>query len=201
MADVEREACGAAGFEDHPATYQREDWAVLQNGFVTMFWQRDRFEATRSGRTADGYLVVGLDADPWQLTTDMFDAFSAALDFPDYFGRNHNALVDCLRDVVAFDYGSDATSTGTVIALSRFDAFAAREPATAWVLLDISADAARSAIVLGHRFIGVLQSDDPAIAFDPVGARQALRGAPHDDHWPSGSNGGCTATDGPQDDR
>lgn len=163
-----------AAFEIDPATWQREDWALLQNGFVTMFWRRDRFDAARSELAADGYVVADLEAERWQSEAEMLDGFSSALGFPDHFGRNLNALIDCLRDVVTFDCGSDADSTGTVIAMSRFDAFASREPASAWQVLDILAGAARSAILLGHRFIVILQSDDPAIEFEPVGATAVM---------------------------
>ncbi len=72
---------------------------------------------------------------------------AAAFCFPDYFGHNVDALADCLWDVVRYKYGSDPGATGTVIALSRIDVFAARDPRLAWKLLDILAGAARSALL------------------------------------------------------
>ena len=35
----------------------------------------------------------------WRTTEEALDAFGRALQFPDYYGGNVNALVDCLRDV------------------------------------------------------------------------------------------------------
>lgn len=163
-----------AAFRIDPTPGQREDWALLQNGFITMFWRHDLFDASRARLTAEGYLVVDLDAARWYSKLEMLDAFAQALEFPDYFGRNLDAFVDCLRDVVTFTYGSAADSTGTVIALARFDVFASREPATAWQVLDILAGAARSAMLMGHRFIVILQSDDPVIEFDSVGATPVM---------------------------
>ena len=36
----------------------------------------------------------------WRTTEEALDAFGRALQFPDHYRRNVNALVDCLRDVV-----------------------------------------------------------------------------------------------------
>jgi hypothetical protein len=100
----------------------------------------------------------------------MLDDFATALAFPDYFGRNLAALVDCLRDVATFEYGSDAESTGTVIALAGFDAHVGRDASVASTVLDILADTARSALLIGHRFNVLVQSDDPKLALPSVGA-------------------------------
>ncbi len=101
----------------------------------------------------------------------MFDALAPALDFPAYFGRNLDALNDCLRDVAVGDYGWRAdTATGLVLVLTTFDRFAAADGRTAQVLLDSFADQARRAMLLGNRLMCLVQSNDPSLAFEPVGA-------------------------------
>ena len=139
-------------FENSPESWQRTDWPLLQNGFVTLFWAQTLFTATKSQLREDGYQLFELDTSAWNSTDTALLSLATALSFPDYFGRNLNALVDCLRDVATFDYGSDADSTGTVIALDNFDEFARHTDMNlAWTLLDVFAATARLAILIGHR--------------------------------------------------
>jgi RNAse (barnase) inhibitor barstar len=49
--------------------------------------------------------VVTLDAGSGDSAREMFGDVAQALDFPESFGRNLDALNDCMRDVVAGDYG------------------------------------------------------------------------------------------------
>lgn len=44
-------------------------------------------------------LVAGIDGAAVQSRDELLDAIAAALEFPDYFGRNWDALDECLRDL------------------------------------------------------------------------------------------------------
>jgi Barstar (barnase inhibitor) len=107
-------------------------------------------------------------------TAEMFDDVAARLDFPDYFGRNLDALNDCMRDVASRAYGWRADATGLVIVLRGFDAFTSVDRRIAQILLDIFADQARCAILIGNRIMCLVQSNDPRLSFDPVGAMPAM---------------------------
>jgi RNAse (barnase) inhibitor barstar len=48
-----------------------------------------------------GYTVVSLDASGWAADENLHRDIAAALDFPDYYRRNLDALNDCMGDVVA----------------------------------------------------------------------------------------------------
>lgn len=50
---------------------------------------------------------------------------AAALDFPDCYGRNLDALNDCMRNVVDHDYGWAREATGLVLV---FDGYLELEP-------------------------------------------------------------------------
>jgi hypothetical protein len=163
-----------ASFENTPETWQRLDWELLQNGFVTMFWDRNLFTATKRSLAELGYNVVALDVGEWQTMQDALFSLGQALNFPSYYGKNLNALVDCLRDVATFDYGSDPESEGTVIALDHYDKFATLLSQVAWTILDILADTGRQALLIGHRFIVILQSDDGGLTFGTVGGTPVL---------------------------
>jgi hypothetical protein len=157
-------------FENSFETWARPDWRLLQNGFVSLFKAPDRFAEAKLELTELGYHVLELDAAGWDTTEAALLSFGSVFDFPDYYGKNINALADCLRDVATLDYGSDPASEGTVVAIDRIDALHARDPDLAWTLLDILADTGRQALLIGHRFIVIARSDDPRLDIKPVGA-------------------------------
>jgi hypothetical protein len=150
------------------------DYSLVRNTFVTMFWQRSILDETVGWLLQHGYDVVSFDAALWTTPQDMYDDVARGLNFPDYFGRNLDALNDCMRDVASRDYGWSPDATGLVIVLSAFDAFASVDRQTAQMMLDIFADQARSAILLGNRIICLVQSNDAQLSFEPVGAMEVM---------------------------
>ncbi len=150
------------------------DFRLVQNTFVTMYWRSSLLGETVGWLRSHGYEVAEFDAGAWTSAAGMFDDVAERLQFPGYFGRNLDALNDCMRDVASHEYGWAAAATGLVIVLSAFDAFAAVDRRTAQVLLSIIADQARSAILVGNRLICLVQSNDPQLSFEPVGAMPVL---------------------------
>jgi hypothetical protein len=104
----------------------------------------------------------------------MLDDMAAGLSFPDYFGRNLNALNDCMSDVASCEYGWHADATGLVIVLRAADAFTSVDRRTAQIMLNIFADQGRRAILIGNRIICLAQSNDPQLSFEPVGATPVM---------------------------
>ncbi|HEU5429059.1 MAG TPA: barstar family protein [Actinocrinis sp.] len=154
----------------------RDDVALrlMYNSFVRLFWRIELFEQAVASLIEHRYDVVRLDASAWTQESDLHRDIAAALDFPDYYGHNLDALNDCLRDVVAGEYGTDSSAAGFVLAFTGYDKFAARCPREAQIVLDIVADQARRALLTGHRVCCLVQSDDPAIRFEPVGAMPVM---------------------------
>lgn len=145
------------------------------NTFVTLFW-RKRLLTQATERLADrGFRVIRLQAGEWNTERDMHRAMAAALDFPDYYGHNLDALNDCLGDVACYGGYDDAPEgAGLVLAFTDYDGFATTCPRAAQIVLDIIADQARRAAVLRRHLIGLVQSNDPQIRFEPVGAMPVL---------------------------
>jgi hypothetical protein len=152
----------------------RRDWQLLQNGFVHLFHDVAVLRTTLDWLDAAGYHAVSLDAGSWSLESDMHSALAAAFEFPDYYGRNIDALNDCLGDVALYAYGTRPTATGTILVLTRFDSFAARDRPVARMLLDTWAGAARLGALIGHRMICLAQSGDPAFHIAPVGSQPVM---------------------------
>ncbi|MGI5491472.1 barstar family protein [Microtetraspora malaysiensis] len=156
---------------DHDAHLTHQvDYRLMAGGFVTLFWRQTILEETIDWLIAHGYEVVRLDASGWMGEADLHRDFARSLDFPSYYGRNLNALNDCLSDVAVCDYGTSPEATGLVLVLTGYDKFAVRCPEVAQLALDVIADNSRSAILVGHRMCCLVQSDDPNIVFKPVGA-------------------------------
>ncbi|WP_019900466.1 barstar family protein [Salinispora arenicola] len=147
---------------------------LLAPSFVRLFWRISVLNTAVDALRDRGYQVVQLDASAWLQEADLHRDIAAALDFPDYYGRNLDALNDCLRDVVTYDYGTSREVTGLVLVFTGYDAFAGSCPRAAQIVLDILADQARSAALIGHRMGCLVQSNDPSIRFDPVGATPVM---------------------------
>lgn len=65
-------------------------------------------------------------------------------------------------------------SAGLVVVFTGYDRFAGRCPPAAQIVLDIMADQARSAALFGRRMMCLVQSDDPNIRLEPVGAMPVM---------------------------
>lgn len=150
--------------------YHSLDYRLVQNTFVRMFWQPSILDETVKWLREHMYAVVSFDASLWTSLDAMFDSIAQGLAFPDYFGRNLDALNDCMRDVARCEYGWTPDAMGLVIVLRAFDSFVAISPGNAQVMLDIFANQARSAILIGNRIICLVQTNDAGLAFEPVGA-------------------------------
>jgi hypothetical protein len=143
---------------------------LLANSPVTLYRRRPLLASTVEWLSTHDYQVVALDAAGWETDADLHRDVARALDFPDYYGNNLDALNDCMRDVVDRAYGWSPDAAGLVLVFTGYDAYAARRPGSAHSVLDILADRSRSALLFGRRLLVLVQSDDPDLRFDPVGA-------------------------------
>jgi hypothetical protein len=142
----------------------------LVNTSVTLFWRSQILAETTGWLSDHGYQVTQLDAGRWTIEVDMHADLARALNFPDYYGGNLDAFNDCMRDVVGQDYGWAPDTTGLAVVFIGFDAFAGHCPRAAQVVLDIMADHSRQAALVGRRLMCLVQTDNPNISFEPVGA-------------------------------
>lgn len=137
---------------------------------VTLYRHRSALEEATAWLADHGYRVVTLAAGRWSTDEDLHRDVAEALDFPDHYGRNLDALEDCLREVAAHAYSTAKDAAGLVVVLTDYDRFARARPRTAQLVLDIVADSARRAALFGHRVLALVHGEDPDLAFEPVGA-------------------------------
>ena len=111
--------------------------------------------------------MKGFDSGSWPSEASMHDELSSVLSFPAYYGRNLNALNECMsEDLIVPNLG------GLAVCFKRFDQFASRFQ-SALVVLDILAKASRQHMLRGRRFIVLLQTDDPRVSFTGLGGISA----------------------------
>jgi hypothetical protein len=144
-----------APFDPHADLEQ--DFHLIKNGPVLRYRDRDRLHEAVTLLAQRGYRVHRFDAGAWTSQADFHRDIAAALDFPDYYGRNLDAFNDCLRDVGMYQYGASADATGTVLVFTAYDAFARREPPAAQVILDIITRQAHFAMLFGHRLVCLVE--------------------------------------------
>jgi hypothetical protein len=158
-------------FENGPQAWNGQDWRLLQNGSVHLYWRPEVLAETVAWLRFHGYHMIELDTAAWRHAEDMHAGLSAALDFPDYYDHNQDALADCLGDVAGQRYGTDVAATGTVLVLWHYNGFSVTARREAQALLEAWARAARLGLLIGHRMLALVQSDTGRIRFDPVGAQ------------------------------
>jgi RNAse (barnase) inhibitor barstar len=153
-----------ASFSDDPSEFQRLDWRLLQNGAISLYFRREVLDGDVAWLREHAYGVAEFECLTWSDQRDMHRALAATLAFPDYYGMNLDAMNDCMGDVKVPAEG------GLVLVFLRFDTFATHHREVAQVVLDVLAANARRFLLLGRRLLVLVQSDDPRISFEPVGA-------------------------------
>ena len=148
--------------------FQRIDWRLLQNGSITMFYRTEVLAEAIEWLKSLDYRLDTFDCSRWDNEEMMLEEIPDKLELDECYGRNLDALNDCLSGIEISE------SSGRVIVFHRYDAFAAKMPRVAQSLLDIIESNARMLLLFDRRLITLLQSDDPRIRFEPVGARPVL---------------------------
>lgn len=138
---------------------QRFDWSLLQNGNVFRYNTRFQLDSACS-HLGDGlgYLVHRLDAVGWTSVNDMYDAFASALSYRPSYGRGPDSFEDALSDVAAYTFGSDPSTTGTVLAIAGFDTVRLLDSRTATWTLDAFARQARLAGLYAHPMLCLVET-------------------------------------------
>jgi len=154
------------------------DWTMLVNGGITLYRNREFLDEDAKWLSMRGYHLYKMDASAWSSEEEMHVCLQQTLALPDYYGRNLDALDECLADWDVPDAG------GAAIVLSSFDRFVRAvgtsmpvERSCAVGLLDAFARASRYHLLAGKRVVLLVQSDDPRIQFEGLGCVAA--------HWNS----------------
>jgi RNAse (barnase) inhibitor barstar len=153
-----------AAFGDDDATRERLDWRLLQNGAVVLYHKRQVMVEDTAWLMSAGYRVYELDAARWSDARAFHADVKRVLEFPDYYGHNLAALADCLSEMKLPPGGAVA------IQIRHYDHFARAEPHLAQSVLDALETTSRRLLLTGRRLLAQIQSDDPRIKFERVGA-------------------------------
>ena len=149
------------------------DWEILRDGGISLYRRSDYLQLDIDWLVEHGYKVYSFDCSSWLSENVMHDQLASLLSFPSYYGKNFNALDECLTDdLIVPDEG------GTIFLLDRFDVFAKRSEAErrpmgraeAEILLDLIARASRHFLLTGRRLIALIRSDDPLLHFEGLGS-------------------------------
>lgn len=150
--------------EKAPAEVERLDWRLLERGAVTLYYKGSVLSQDLAWLRQQRYVVHELDAAQWREPGHFHDAVRERLEFPAYYGRNLASWIDCVAEIPVPDEG------GMVLVFRRFDAFAKAQPQLAQTILDSLETTSRRFLLTGRRLIALVQSDDPRIRFERVGA-------------------------------
>jgi Barstar (barnase inhibitor) len=149
---------------------QRLDRTILRDGSIALYWRCEFFDEDTHWLRQQSYRVFSFDCERWASSEEVHADFQTTLSLPAYYGKNLDALNDCMDDLAVPDVG------GIAIALSRFDAYAKGQGAApiasgrleSEIALDILARASRFFLLTGRRMLTLVQTDDPRIQFDSL---------------------------------
>jgi hypothetical protein len=103
-----------------PEDFQRLDYSLLLNGAITLYYRPEYLVEDAEWLKSHGYRLDSFDCSVWYTENLMLEAFATGLEFPEYFGRNLNALNDCLSDIEISEDG------GRVLIFHGYDLFASK---------------------------------------------------------------------------
>jgi hypothetical protein len=157
-----------AAFNQQDKHENRLDWEILRDGGVALYLRRELLDEDASWFRQQNYQVFSFDCERWNSSEEMHTDIQRTLNLPTYYGKNLDALNDCLSDLQVPDVG------GIALVLSRFDVYAKGSGAApvgngrpeAEVVLDLLARGSRYHLLTGGRILTLVQTDDPRIRFD-----------------------------------
>jgi len=150
--------------EKAPAETTRLDWRLLERGAVALYHKGAVLSHDLGWFRHQGYVIHELDAAPWKEAADFHRAAQQALNFPSHYGKNLASWIDCIGELPVPD------ESGMALVFRRYDTFARSQPQLAQTVLDSIETTSRRFLLTGRRLLALVQSDDPRIRFERVGA-------------------------------
>ena len=153
-----------AAFGDSTNDRERLDWHLFQNGGVVLYHKHQILTEHTAWLVREGYQLRELDAHGWKDARTFHDDVKRVFAFPTHYTPNLASLVDSLAELEIAPGGALA------VVLRRYDRFAKTEAHLAWSVLDALETTSRRLLLTGRRLLSLVQSDDPRIKFERVGA-------------------------------
>jgi len=157
-------AATPAAFGDLPADRERLDWLLFQNGGVVLYHKQQILAEHTAWLVRDGYQLRELDAYGWKDSKAFHEDVKRVFGFPSHYTNNLASLVDALAELEIPPGGAVA------VQVKRYDRFVKVDAHLAWSVLDALETTSRRLLLTGRRLLTLVQSDDPRIKFERVGA-------------------------------
>ena len=162
MGSVSESAMASFSEQDH----DRLDWKLFQSGAVVLYFREAWFDEDAHWLAQHGYVVHHIDCTD---NDTLMKQMSTALGWSQLFGYvawngNLNALNDGFRHLEI------PTGGGMAFCFKRFNLIKREDPAWAQGILDVIQWQSYEYLLLGRRLLALVQSNNPRINFDPVGA-------------------------------
>jgi RNAse (barnase) inhibitor barstar len=151
----------------NPEQFDQLDWKILQNGAVSLYLDPNILEADCTWFRDRNYREYRFDGTAWLTREDFYTAMDQQLTLP-YSSGNLDTLRDLLMDLEV------PHESGTIFVFWRFDLFTRRFTKDTYNILNVMEEISRGFLLTGQRFIVLVQSNDPKITFDPVGAHPVI---------------------------
>jgi len=153
-----------AAFGGDPEDRERLDWHLFQNGGVILYHKHQVLVEDAAWLTRAGYQLRELDAHGWAGAAAFHEDVKRVFAFPKHYTNNLASFVDGLAEMEIAPGGAIA------VQMRRYDRFVKAEPHLAWSVLDALETTSRRLLLTGRRLLSLVQSDDPRIKFERVGA-------------------------------
>lgn len=153
---------GVAAF-DRETDVERLDYQLMMRAPVRLLHSRTLLAATAAWLQRHGYRVATVDAS-WLITSHMFRDLASALGYVCH--DQWHCLGEGLDEALAEAWGRSA---GFALVLTGFDVFVHHHIEDAHTLLEVVAERAWPAALLGRRLICLVQADDPTLQLRRIG--------------------------------
>lgn len=150
--------------EKAPAESARLDWKLMERGAVALYHKPSVLSSDLAWFRQERYIIRELEAAGWSTPQAFHTDAKRVLAFPQHYAPNLMAWVDCLAELDVPDDG------GLVIVFRGYDMFAKAQPQLAQTILDSIESTSRRFLLTGRRLLALVQSNDPRIRFERVGA-------------------------------
>ena len=147
-----------------PGERERLDWRLLERGAIALYYKGSVLMQDIAWLRQHGYAIHELDAAPWTTATSFHADVKRVLNFPTHYTANLASWIDALAELEVPDDG------GMALVCRHYDVFARAEPQLAQTILDSIETTSRRFLLTGRRLLALVQSDDPRIRFERVGA-------------------------------